>query len=79
MRAKACAIPHDWVLEVGRNLHRCREQGAAPYGAPMSPKKVAPKVKLVAVIAPLATPLRPTAVGAGAYAQQSQTSPRQAS
>jgi hypothetical protein len=32
----------------------------APYCAAMSPKKVAPKVKLVAVIAPLATPLRPT-------------------
>ena len=35
-------------------------RGVAPYRAGMSSKKVAPKVKLVAVIAPLATPLRPT-------------------
>jgi len=35
-------------------------RGVAPYRAAMSSKKVAPRVKLVAVIAPLATPLRPT-------------------
>jgi hypothetical protein len=30
IRAKACAIPHDWVLEVGRNLHRGRKPGRRP-------------------------------------------------
>jgi hypothetical protein len=35
-------------------------RGVAPYRAGMSSKKVAPKVKLVAVIAPLPTSLRRT-------------------
>jgi hypothetical protein len=59
--SRACAIPHDWPLEVRRNLHRGHGESCAPYREVMSPKKVAPKkVKLVAVITPLATSLRPT-------------------
>lgn len=60
-KPRACAIPHDRPLEVRRNLHRGHGESCAPYREVMSPKKVAPKkVKLVAVIGPLAPVLRPT-------------------